>query len=387
MSGSFGSAKGPVRKVGPREKVLKADDFELLKLIGRGAFGDVQLCRRKGTVEPIYALKTMRKVDMYRKKQVMHVKSERNVLAAVQSNNDWIVRLHFSFTDSDRLYMVMDYMPGGDMMTWLIEKEVFTTQETKFYIAELCAAVASVHDMRYVHRDIKPDNILLDATGHIKLSDFGLCKAFDEEPEADAQISTESGNTPTTDRRKMFTSFVGSPGYIAPEILQRRPYGPECDWWSVGVIMYEMLFGYPPFYSEDNSETCRRIVAWRDFLVFPTNTRYPVPADAIDLMRGLLTDAERRLTFESIKQHPFFRSFNWSELKLMPAAFQPRLSNPLDTRYFPPIDDAPPQSAAGAAAGAALQQEDPRGVLFAGFGFNRERVHYYGSAPNPSLRS
>jgi len=252
-------------------------EFTKIVTIGRGAFGEVRLVKEKGSSQ-IYAMKILKKAEMVKRNQVSHVRAERNILS-LSEGNPWMVELHCSFQDDDFLYLVMEYLPGGDMMKWLIDKDIFTEEETKFYIAELILAVESIHQMEYVHRDLKPDNVLISSDGHIKLSDFGLSKPFiadgEESLNDSKQIEKEAQNQllkkTSINRfdkaknwkknlRGQLYSVVGSQGYIAPEVLLKKGYGLECDWWSVGIIMFEMLFGYPPFNSEDHNETCHKII-------------------------------------------------------------------------------------------------------------------------------
>ena len=150
-------------------------DFQALKVIGKGAFGEVRLVQKRDTGK-IYAMKTLRKVDMVEKNQLAHVRAERDILA--ESDNEWVVQLYYSFQDAKNLYLIMEFIPGGDMMTMLIKYDTFSEDVTRFYIAETVLAIESVHKMGFIHRDIKPDNLLIDKDGHIKLSDFGLCTGF-----------------------------------------------------------------------------------------------------------------------------------------------------------------------------------------------------------------
>ncbi|KAA0042078.1 serine/threonine-protein kinase 38-like isoform X2 [Cucumis melo var. makuwa] len=255
---------------------MGVDDFDLLTIIGKGAFGEVRVCREKTTGQ-VYAMKKLKKSEMLRRGQVEHVRAERNLLAEVDSN--CIVKLYCSFQDDEFLYLIMEYLPGGDMMTLLMRKDTLTEDEARFYVGEIVLAIESIHKHNYIHRDIKPDNLLLDKFGHLRLSDFGLCKPLDcsilREQDFDV-VNTRTGAgqndernaTPRTqqeqlqhwqkNRRMLAYSTVGTPDYIAPEVLLKKGYGMECDWWSLGAIMYEMLVGYPPFYSDDPMSTCRK---------------------------------------------------------------------------------------------------------------------------------
>jgi serine/threonine protein kinase len=164
-------------------KQISTADFESLVVIGRGAFGEVRLVRQKGRKEEpiqIFALKSMKKEMMVIKNQVDHVRAEREALAKADSDNKWLTALHYSFVDESHLYMVMEYLPGGDLMSLLIKEDTFSESVTRFFMAEAAHAISSVHALGYIHRDIKPDNMLLDSRGHLKLTDLGLCKKVGE---------------------------------------------------------------------------------------------------------------------------------------------------------------------------------------------------------------
>ena len=328
-------------------------DYDKIAVVGRGAFGEVRLVRDKQSGQ-IAAMKMLKKTEMMKKNQVQHVRTERNLMADSGENNEWIVELYCSFQDTEYLYLVMEFLPGGDMMTWLIHREYFTEDETRFYIAELVMAVNSIHSLGYVHRDLKPDNILLDKNGHIKLSDFGLSKPYKEDTNEEdtrksiedaaneigqSKSSQESGKQRDEWKKKgrvKLYSTVGSTGYIAPEVLLKKGYGLECDWWSVGIIMFEMLCGYPPFsFDEPAAQTCHRIIKWKENLQFPDDV--VLSPEAKDLILRLLCDPEDRIGtngVEEIKNHPYFSSINWDLLRTSPAPFVPELSDETDTRYF-----------------------------------------------------
>lgn len=345
---------------------ISVDDFELLTVIGRGAFGEVRLCREKKCGR-IYAMKKLKKSEMLSRGQVEHVRAERNLLAEVAS--DFIVKLYYSFQDADYLYLVMEYLPGGDMMTLLMREETLSEKVAKFYIAQSILAIESIHKHNYIHRDIKPDNLLLDKNGHMKLSDFGLCKPLncssltpinENEMLHDAAVRGSADNGCFAakgqgscwnssfeqlqhwqiNRQKLAFSTVGTPDYIAPEVLLKKGYGLECDWWSLGAIMYEMLVGYPPFYSDDPITTCRKIVHWKNHLRFPAESR--LSAEAKDLICKLLCDVEHRLGSrgaEQIKAHPWFKDVAWDKLYDMEAAYRPEVNGELDTQNFMKFDE------------------------------------------------
>ncbi|KAJ1416608.1 Serine/threonine-protein kinase, active site [Sesbania bispinosa] len=227
---------------------MGVDDFELLTMIGKGAFGEVRVCREK-TTGHVYAMKKLKKSEMLRRGQVEHVRAERNLLAEVDSN--CIVKLYCSFQDDEYLYLIMEYLPGGDMMTLLMRKDILTEDEARFYVGETVLAIESIHKHNYIHRDIKPDNLLLDRYGHVRLSDFGLCKPLDCSTLEEADFSTGqnvNGSMQNEERigpkrtqqeqlehwqknrRTLAYSTVGTPDYIAPEVLLKKGYGMECDW-------------------------------------------------------------------------------------------------------------------------------------------------------------
>ncbi|KAL3586788.1 hypothetical protein D5086_013655 [Populus alba] len=328
-----------------RHKIC-VDDFELLTIIGRGAFGEVRLCREKKSGN-IYAMKKLKKSEMLKRGQVEHVRAERNLLAEVASH--CIVKLYYSFQDAEYLYLIMEYLPGGDMMTLLIREDTLTENVAKFYIAQSILAIESIHKHNYIHRDIKPDNLLLDKNGHMKLSDFGLCKPLD--------CATLSA-----------FSTVGTPDYIAPEVLLKKGYGMECDWWSLGAILYEMLVGYPPFYSDDPITTCRKIVHWRNHLKFPEDARLSL--EAKDLICRLLCDVEHRLGTggaNQIKAHPWFNDVAWDKLYEMEAAFKPEVNGELDTRNFMKFDESDPPAAARTSSGSRKMLLTPKDLSFVGY--------------------
>jgi serine/threonine kinase 38 len=230
-------------------------------------------------------------------------------------------------------------------MTLLIEKDILTEDESRFYIAETILAVKSVHEMNYIHRDLKPDNLLIGSDGHVKLSDFGLCKHVEIKPlpkdiqeklkgsESDAELLPRNENLSKVlankrfeykRNRKLAYSTVGTPDYIAPEVFGREGYNETADWWSVGAILFEMMVGYPPFFSDEPSVTCQKILHWRQTLTIPAEANLSQPAT--DLLRRLMCDADHRLGrngVEEILKHEFFRTVDWNTMRNKKAPYRP----------------------------------------------------------------
>ncbi|XP_048336776.1 uncharacterized protein LOC107425774 isoform X2 [Ziziphus jujuba] len=375
---------------------MGVDDFELLTMIGKGAFGEVRICREKATSN-VYAMKKLKKSEMLRRGQVEHVRAERNLLAEVDSN--CIVKLYCSFQDDEFLYLIMEYLPGGDMMTLLMRKDTLTEDEARFYVAETVLAIESIHKLNYIHRDIKPDNLLLDKYGHLKLSDFGLCKPLDcsklqeedfsvasngngaaqNDPSAPKRTQQEQLQHWQKNRRMLAYSTVGTPDYIAPEVLLKKGYGMECDWWSLGAIMYEMLVGYPPFYSDDPMSTCRKIVNWRTHLKFPEEAK--LSAEAKDLITKLLCNVNQRLGSkgaDEIKEHAWFEGIEWDKLYLMEAAFIPEVNDELDTQNFEKFEESDSQTHTSSKTGPWRKMLSSKDINFVGYTYkNFEIINDY----------
>ncbi|KAH9763135.1 AGC kinase family protein [Citrus sinensis] len=445
---------------------ISVDDFDLLTIIGRGAFGegytiagDGQSTKGISDVRGLLRAKLLEYIMVERldigdegeeglflaqyftlkqllfvtaivsileshstkgtsaifNNYVEHVRAERNLLAEVASH--CIVKLYYSFQDAEYLYLIMEYLPGGDVMTLLMREETLTETVARFYIAQSVLAIESIHKHNYIHRDIKPDNLLLDQNGHMKLSDFGLCKPLDctnlsainENEVLDDENLNESmdvdGRFPESgcgrrwkspleqlqhwqiNRRKLAYSTVGTPDYIAPEVLLKKGYGMECDWlaywnetlscnylsdimlWSLGAIMYEMLVGYPPFYSDDPVTTCRKIVHWKNHLKFPEEAR--LTPEAKDLICRLLCDVEHRLGTlgsEQIKAHPWFKDIAWDKLYEMEAAYKPEVNGVLDTQNFMKFDEVESQTPKRTGSGPMRKMMlTPKDLSFVGY--------------------
>ncbi|KAG8932846.1 hypothetical protein FRC03_000163 [Tulasnella sp. 419] len=419
-----------------RRTKVNASAFRTLKTIGHGAFGVVSLVKEKSSGE-LYAMKQMRKTDMLRKGQEGHVRAERDVLksaalATSTKSAEWIVRLIYSFQDRDNLYLVLEYMGGGDLLNLLIEKDIFEEPFTRFYIAEMILAIEQCHKQGFIHRDIKPDNFLFDPQGHIKLSDFGLATdlhwAHDtsyyeqqrrdllhkygidlEDPNGIADgTKTKRMNRKDVERimgggdgeggiftwreknrKKLAYSVCGTNSYMSPEVIRGHGYTFSCDWWSLGVITFECLYGHPPFMSNSRHVTRQKILNWKQSLKFPSRPR--VSREAISFMEQLLCEPEDRLGSQTsasvtrpnslamqarrsgfiashgalgsvdgaelLKAHPWFRGIDWTNIHKEEAPFKPNLRSPEDTRYFE--DDIPPEPLAPANGAPADATRDP----------------------------
>ncbi|XP_015280814.1 PREDICTED: citron Rho-interacting kinase isoform X2 [Gekko japonicus] len=293
-------------------------DFEVRSLVGRGHFAEVQVVREKATGD-IWAMKVMSKETMLAQNQVSFFEEERNILS--QSISPWIPQLHYAFQDKKHLYLVMEYYPGGDLLSLLNRyEEQLDENSVRFYLAELVLAVHSIHCMGYVHRDIKPENIVIDRTGHIKLVDFGSAAKMTGNKTVNAKLP------------------VGTPDYMAPEMLTalngdgKGSYGSECDWWSLGVVAYEMIYGKSPFAEGTSSKTFNNIMNFQRFLKFPEDVK--VSNEFLDLVQSLLCGQKERLGYEGLCCHSFFSTVDWNCIHNSPPPIVPTIKSDDDTSNF-----------------------------------------------------
>ncbi|GBG31364.1 Protein kinase, putative [Hondaea fermentalgiana] len=290
---------------------VNTGDFESLRVIGKGSFGKVVVARHKKSKE-IYAVKILEKANICKRKQIEHTKTERRVMARV--HHPFIVELHYAFQSRTRLYMVLEFVQGGELFHHLGKFKSFPEDWARMWTAEIVLALQYLHEQHIMFRDLKPENILFDKDGHVKLIDFGLCKEG------------------ITDGATGATSFCGTPEYLAPEILNRVGHGTAVDFWSLGMVLHEMLTGLPPWYSRNKRRLFDRIR--NAALEFPRS----VSAPARNLIAGLLVrDPRQRLGNRGtgvmeIRTHPFFHGIDWDALlqRKVVAPFRPSISTSSD---------------------------------------------------------
>ncbi|KAJ9553232.1 hypothetical protein OSB04_017277 [Centaurea solstitialis] len=326
------------------------EDFEIIKPISRGAFGRVFLARKRATGD-VFAIKVLKKADMIRKNAVESILAERDILISVR--NPFVVRFFYSFTCKENLYLVMEFLNGGDLFSLMRGLGCLEEDMARVYIAELVLALEYLHSLNIIHRDLKPDNLLIGPDGHIKLTDFGLSKVGlteDLSGTSDSRISIYTDDEVTTEPSSSLSgeqcqAVVGTPDYLAPEILLGVGHGATADWWSVGVILFELLVGIPPFNAE-SPEACSLKINSADFQVFANimNRDIPWPKvpdemshEAYDLINKLLTENPvQRLGVRGageVKAHHFFRNIHWDTLARQKATFIPS-AEAHDTSYF-----------------------------------------------------
>jgi len=296
-------------------KKVSQEDFELMTVVGKGSFGKVMQVRKKDD-DKIYAMKVLRKEAIVARKQVAHTMAERNILKKI--HHPFIVSLHYAFQTEEKLYMILDYVNGGELFFHLKKEGKFSENRVRFYVAEISAALQHLHSLDIVYRDLKPENILLDADGHIRITDFGLSK----------EINPDEGTV----------TFCGTPEYLAPEVLKGQPHGTAVDWWSLGTLMYEMLTGLPPYYSQNVNIMYQKILT--------ADLRFPnfMSPDSQDILDGFLRrDPEKRLGNSSdptiLRSHPFFKGLDWDRLlkrEVVPP-FKPKVKSTNDTTQIDPV--------------------------------------------------
>jgi serine/threonine protein kinase len=291
---------------------VTVQDFDLLRVIGKGAYGKVTLVRFVRN-QQLFAMKSLSKQRLVEYDLIGRTETERNVL--MRANHPFIVSARWSFQTERKIFLIMDYVPGGELFNRLRKKGHIREPDVRLYAAELVLAIDYLHSIGVIHRDLKPENILVDERGHLRITDFGLVKE-----------KMLGGATTQT--------FCGTPEYIAPEVIANRPYDHMCDWWSLGILIYELLSGVPPFIEQNMNKLYRMIL--RDEMVFtPSFT-----PNAVSLIRGLCTKRpNERLGFggaHEIKQHPFFTGIAWDQIleKSVAMPWKPTIASGTDTSMF-----------------------------------------------------
>ncbi|KAK3597403.1 hypothetical protein CHS0354_040133 [Potamilus streckersoni] len=347
------------------KRKVSLDDFEFLKVLGKGTFGKVILCREKATSH-LYAIKILKKAVIIQKDEVAHTLTENRVLQSTL--HPFLTQLKYSFQTPDRLCFVMEYVNGGELFFHLSRDRIFDESRTRFYGAEIISALGYLHSQNIVYRDLKLENLLLDKDGHIKIADFGLCK---EEMFYGASTKT----------------FCGTPEYLAPEVLEDNDYGRAVDWWGTGVVMYEMMCGRLPFYNRDHDILFELILL--QAVKFPRT----LSDNARSLLGGfLMKNPKERLgggedDVKEIMRHPFFEPINWDDLaaKKIPPPWKPDVKNSWDTKYIPdefakePLALSPPNNQMGTHGHLDSISEDAELPYFEAFSYHGGSRDSFGS--------
>jgi len=328
---------------------VRLDDFELMKVLGRGSFGKVMQVKKK-TTGKIYAMKILKKRAIVARNQVEHTKAERKILQALQ--HPFLMTLRYAFQSKEKLYFVLDYFQGGELFFHLKNKRRFSEEVARLYVGEIALALGHLHSLAVIYRDLKPENILLDDIGHVCLTDFGLSKDVEKDDKAH--------------------TFCGTPEYLAPEIVTGAGHDKAVDWWSLGILLYELTVGIPPFYSQNVNEMYNKIQ--HGVLRFPPFLSEPCKNLIVALLNR---DPTKRLgskdDVNDIKIHPFFKDISWDKLyrKEIDPPYKPKVKANEDTSNFdktfteePVVDSMVPTSKLGEA--------DLTDSQFSGFTFHQK---------------
>ncbi|KAJ3288690.1 hypothetical protein HDU79_004649 [Rhizoclosmatium sp. JEL0117] len=317
-------------------------DFQFIRTLGTGTFGRVYLVRY-GNSDQYYAMKMLKKVEVVRLKQVEHINSEKQILHEI--NFPFIVNLLCTFQDEKNVYMLLEYVVGGELFSHLRRAGRFSNDMTRFYAAEIVLAIEYLHERDIIYRDLKPENLLLDHHGHIKIADFGFAKKVEDRT----------------------WTLCGTPEYLAPEIIQSKGHGKPVDWWALGILIFEMLAGYPPFFDDNPFGIYEKILAGK--IAFPAH----FDVNAKDLIKRLLTaDRTKRLGnlklgSDDIKKHRWFRGVDWNGLlmKGVGAPIVPIVAHAGDARNFEMYPELPKEELAQ--MGVVTAGGDPFKSLFTDF--------------------
>ncbi|KAJ3568367.1 hypothetical protein NPX13_g6446 [Xylaria arbuscula] len=350
-----GRERAALRK---RRVRLRHGDFQILTQVGQGGYGQVFLAQKKDTRE-VCALKVMNKKLLFKLDEIRHVLTERDILTT--ANSEWLVRLLYSFQDDKSIYLAMEYVPGGDFRTLLNNTGVLSNRHARFYIAEMFCSVDALHKLGYIHRDLKPENFLVDSTGHVKLTDFGLAAGnvasskinsmrirLEKASETHVPFGKAMDQRTIAERREGYQtmrendvnyakSIVGSPDYMAPEVLRGEEYDFTVDYWSLGCMLFEALTGFPPFAGSTADETWRNLKHWRDVLKRPVweDPNYFLSNRTWSFITTCINSRSKRFsTIKEIFEHPYFSEVDWDTLRQSKAPFVPELDSETDAGYF-----------------------------------------------------
>ncbi|KAM3439995.1 hypothetical protein NHJ13734_003492 [Beauveria thailandica] len=337
---------------------LRHGDFQILTQVGQGGYGQVFLAQKKDTRE-VCALKVMSKKLLFKLDEVRHVLTERDILTTASS--EWLVRLLYSFQDDRSIYLAMEYVPGGDFRTLLNNTGVLSNRHARFYIAEMFCSIDALHKLGYIHRDLKPENFLIDSSGHIKLTDFGLAAGvlapsriesmrvkLEEASETSVPFGKPIEQRTVSERRESYRnmrendvnyakSIVGSPDYMAPEVLRGEEYDSTVDYWSLGCMLFEALTGFPPFAGATPEETWRNLKHWKDVLKRPVweDPTYFLSNRTWNFITTCINSRMRRFSnIKDIYNHQYFAEVDWATLRQTRAPFVPELDSETDAGYF-----------------------------------------------------
>lgn len=313
-----------------RRSRLKLSDVTMLAKLGKGGYGEVYLCRKNDTGE-LMAVKRMKKARFEHSHEIQKARKEREVLSQGSMKSSRLVQMLYCFDTREDIYMCMEYVPGGDIKHLLDNVESLEEEDAKFYFAEMLLAVDELHNLGYVHRDLKPDNFMVDKRGHIKLIDFGLSKdGWNDKYEKSKGVKETKFQPEHT--------IVGSPEYIAVEVLRDQNYSYLADYWSLGVILYEMITSTTPFTSNSPEEVFSNVLHFKEtFGSRGGEVADIASSECWNLIESLIDDPDHRIGkhgIEDIKQHPWFHGFDWSNIDEMTPPFVPQLNDETDTSYF-----------------------------------------------------
>ncbi|KAI9893216.1 MAG: hypothetical protein M1814_000343 [Vezdaea aestivalis] len=341
-----------------RRTRLRHGDFQILTQVGQGGYGQVYLAQKKDTKE-VCALKVMSKKLLFKLDEIRHVLTERDILTAAKS--EWLVRLLYAFQDEQSIYLAMEYVPGGDFRTLLNNTGVLHNRHARFYIGEMFCCIDSLHSLGYIHRDLKPENFLIDSSGHVKLTDFGLSAGMispdmidnmrgklEEVSDTYVPFGRPMNQRSVAERREDYRSLrgrevnyaksiVGSPDYMAPEVLKGEEYDFTVDYWSLGCMLFEALAGYPPFAGATVDETWRNLKHWKKVLQKPQydDPNYFLSKRTWNLIERLVASKTSRFqSLAEIKSHAYFAEVDLTQIRNTRAPFVPELDSETDAGYF-----------------------------------------------------